>query len=126
MVISKDYDSENGVYIYSVKNEHHYTNNPFTVTEGYDKDLEFVTDAETWEEKDVTIKVDGKVLDPSKYDLAHGSLHVTLHGDYIKTLAAGKHTLTTEVTGYTTINQDFYIKAKPSPTPYVPPKTGVK
>ena len=78
-------------------------------------------------EADVTIKVDGKVLDSSKYDLAYGSLHITLHGDYIMTLAAGKHTLTTEVTGYATINQDFYIKSKPSPNPgYVVPNTGIE
>ena len=128
MMIGKEPDSELGVYIFTIGSEHHYTNNPFTVDEGYNKNLEFVTDAETWEENDVTIKVDGKVLDPSKYDLAYGSLHITLHGDYIKTLSAGKHTLTTIVTGYATINQDFYIKGKPSPspTPYIVPNTSVR
>lgn len=132
MMIGKEHDSENDIYIYSIGNEHHYTNKPFIVEKGYDKDLEFVTNADNWIESDVTIKVDGQVLSSSKYDLEHNSLHVLLHGDYIKKLAVGKHTLTTIVDGYATINQDFYIKVKPSPTPtpkptpYIVPNTGVR
>ncbi len=124
MIVHKEYDGEEEAFIYTIGFEHYYTNEPFSVFKGYSKDLEFVTNAETWTDSDVVIKVDGKILESSDYDLTHGSLHISLHGDYIKKLDVGKHTLTTAVTDYATISQDFYIKAlAPS---YVAPKTGIE
>lgn len=39
------------------------------------------------------IKVDGKTVDPSKYDSKAGSTYVTLHRDYVESLGAGEHTI---------------------------------
>lgn len=129
MVVEKVYDETNKVYSFAIVNEQRYENKPFELTEGSIKDLEFVTTGLYLEEGDVTVKVDNKLVDPSKYDLAHGSTHITLHKGFVSTLAVGKHTMTVAIDGYNTISQDFIIKAKSNPTPnpgYIVPNTSVK
>ncbi|MBR6237190.1 MAG: hypothetical protein IKR16_05560 [Firmicutes bacterium] len=40
------------------------------------------------------IKVDGQVVDTANYDAVSGSVKLTLHNDYLETLAEGEHSLT--------------------------------
>lgn len=125
MVVDKVYDEANKTYEYTLKLDHHYTNDSFTIPYNYAGTIEFVTDADCSVVGDVTVKVDGKVLNDSKYDLSFASVHITLHNDYLRLLSAGKHTMTISVKGYKTISQDFYITGdKPHPR-YVVPNTGV-
>ena len=46
------------------------------------------------------VLVDGKVVDPSNYDLTEGSTIVTFHEDYLKTLANDKHYVQVEYKRY--------------------------
>lgn len=97
------------------------------IYENYSGTLEFVTDVDFIEASDVVVKVDGTIVDPSNYDLSHGSTHVNLHNDFIKTLSIGTHTITISVTGYDDTVQNFTIIPTPDPTPgYIVPKTGVE
>ena len=52
------------------------------------------------------VLVDGKVVDPSNYDLTEGSTIVTFHEDYLKTLADGKHTVQVEYKRYDGVEVD--------------------
>ena len=52
------------------------------------------------------VLVDGKVVDPSNYDLTEGSTIVTFHEDYLKTLADGEHTVQVEYKRYDGVEVD--------------------
>ena len=52
------------------------------------------------------VLVDGKVVDPSNYDLTEGSTIVTFHEDYLKTLANGEHTVQVEYKRYDGVEVD--------------------
>ncbi len=45
-----------------------------------------------------SVDVDGETLDSACYDVSEGSTVVTLHSDYLNTLAVGEHTLTAHFT----------------------------
>ncbi len=45
-----------------------------------------------------SVDVDGETLDPACYDVSEGSTVITLHSDYLDTLAVGEHTLTAHFT----------------------------
>lgn len=112
-------------YEYSIS-YHHFTNDEYKIPHNYKGDLEFVTNGSYDDESDVEVLVDDKVVDAEDYTLGHGSIHVTLHNDFIKTLKAGKHIITINVEGYDVISQTFIIKSKPAPEPeHVIPKTGI-
>ncbi|MDO4940713.1 MAG: InlB B-repeat-containing protein [Erysipelotrichaceae bacterium] len=114
-------------YTYRLVDKHKFTNEEHTIAYNYDDDLEFVTDGEYVYDEDVVVKVDDVEIDSSNYDLAHGSIHVALHNDYLKTLKSGTHTITIVAKGYQTISQKFVIKSKPSPEPsHIIPKTGIE
>lgn len=132
MIIDKaksyDEEREENIYIYSLALNQEYINDEYTINYDYDGELEFITSGQYRLDKDVVVKVDDVVVDPSNYDLTHGSIHVTLHNDYLKTLSSGEHTITIGVKNYKTISQKFYINPKPTPKPspkHIIPKTGV-
>ena len=62
-----------------------------TLTEGAITDLLVASDADF--DKFVEVQVDSAVVDPSNYDAVAGSTRVTLHADYLATLAVGVHEL---------------------------------
>ena len=96
------------------------------IDENYSGTLEFVINADFDDASDVVVKIDGTIVDPSNYDLSHGSTHVNLHNDYIKTLSLAEHTITISVKGVDE-DQKFVIIAASTPKPgYRAPKTGVE
>ena len=62
------------------------------------------------------VQVDGKDLDASNYTVKEGSTIVTLKAAYLKTLSAGKHTLSI-VSDTGTATTEFTIKAADTDTP---------
>lgn len=110
-----------------------FENTEYSIKDDFAGTLEFVVDKSynTDDGSDVTVKVDDVIVDPSNYDLAKASTHVTLHNDFIKTLSIGKHYLTIGIEGYSEATQKFTINSsKPTPSPnkktkYSIPNTGV-
>ena len=112
------------VYYYFLANKQEFVNDPFEINEGENKDLELVTTGEYEGEWEVGVNIDGSWLNEKNYDLSHGSIHITLHGDYVKTLAPGKHIIKVYTDGYNTISQELIVKGK-APERIVP-KTSVR
>jgi uncharacterized repeat protein (TIGR02543 family) len=54
--------------------------------------------------------MDGEVLDKANYDIARGSLKLTLKEDYLKTLPAGEHILGMQFAGDVSVETVFEIK----------------
>ncbi len=54
--------------------------------------------------------MDGEVLDKANYDIAKGSLKLTLKEDYLKTLPAGEHVLGMQFAGDVSVETVFEIK----------------
>lgn len=52
------------------------------------------TDDEKTFERFRGVEIDGKVVDPSNYDVVKGSARITLHTSYLKSLKPGKHAVT--------------------------------
>lgn len=125
------------VYQFTVSgNKPAFNNQEFNIKDNYTGTLEFVIDKSynTDDGSDVTVKVDNIVVDPSNYDLAKASTHVTLHNDFLRSLSIGEHNLTISIDGYDDATQKFTISSStPSPTPtpdstpkYIIPNTGVE
>lgn len=129
---SVKHDSLTIYYQLTYDKSQNYENTPFEINEDFTGTLEFITDADYSEDSDVTVKIDDTIIDASNYDLSHGSTHITLHNDFIRTLSVGTHEVTICVKGYNDVAQSLVIKAvsedpSPSPTPgYKVPNTGVE
>lgn len=68
------------------------------------------------------VQVDGQDIGPDRFDVASGSVIVTLKADYLQALAPGEHTITLTFTDGDPITTNFTIIAAPAPTaaPAVP------
>lgn len=97
-----------------------------TWTIGSESGLSFTSDAAFSEF--VSVSVDGKVIAESNYDKKEGSTIITLKPAYLKTLSAGKHTITITST-YGSASSAFIIEKGTTPsatntTTTAAPKTG--
>lgn len=105
------------IYQFTISDNKPAFNNPeYNIKDNYTGTLEFVVDKSynTDDGSDVTVKIDNTVVDPSKYDLAKASTHVTLHNDFLKTLSLGEHYLTISIIGYDDASQKFTISSSSS------------
>lgn len=78
--------------------------------EGSNKPLEFRADIEIKNFKEV--RVDGKVVDPSNYDVKEGSTIIIFKDSYLKTLAVGEHTISIVANDGKAAEGKFTVKAK--------------
>ncbi len=63
------------------------------------------------------VKVDGNLLGEANYTAVSGSVIVTLSVDYLKTLAAGEHTIEIMFDDASSVTTIFTLRAEATPTP---------
>ena len=83
-----------------------------SVTHGSDSDITMTADGEF--QKFLGIRVDGKAVDAKHYTAKSGSTVITLKASWLKTLKAGKHTLTVLFTDGQA-EGTFYLKDQTDP-----------
>lgn len=66
------------------------------------------TDDEKTFERFKGVEVDGKVVDPSNYDVVKGSARITLHASYLRSLRPGKHSITASFSNGS-VNSEFAV-----------------
>ncbi len=81
---------------YKPSKEYKITDGANSVVKSDAKSLKIKADGEF--SKFTGVKVDGKTVDSSNYTASEGSTIIELHGEYLKTLKEGKHTVTVAFT----------------------------
>lgn len=66
------------------------------------------TDDEKTFERFKGVEIDGKVVDPSNYDVVKGSARITLHASYLRALRPGKHSVTARFSNGS-VNSEFRV-----------------
>ena len=66
------------------------------------------TDDEKTFERFKSVEIDGKVVDPSNYDVVKGSARITLHASYLRSLKPGKHAVTARFSNGS-VNSEFTV-----------------
>ena len=90
----------------------YYVANGNLVWNGDDNGLLIVVKSKTDDEKTFerfkSVEIDGKVVDPSNYDVVKGSARITLHASYLRSLKPGKHAVTARFSNGS-VNSEFTV-----------------
>ena len=90
----------------------YYVANGNLAWNGDDNGLLIVVKSKTDDEKTFErfkgVEIDGKVVDPSNYDVVKGSARITLHASYLKSLKPGKHAVTARFSNGS-VNSEFTV-----------------
>lgn len=90
----------------------YYVANGNLVWNGDDSGMLIVVKSKTDDEKTFerfkSVEIDGKVVDPSNYDVVKGSARITLHASYLRSLKPGKHAVTARFSNGS-VNSEFTV-----------------
>lgn len=93
----------------------YYVANGNLVWNGDDNGMLIVVKSKTDDEKTFerfkSVEIDGKVVDPSNYDVVKGSARITLHASYLRSLRPGKHSVTARFSNGS-VNSEFAVVSR--------------
>ena len=93
----------------------YYVANGNLVWNGDDSGMLIVVKSKTDDEKTFErfkgVEIDGKVVDPSNYDVVKGSARITLHASYLRSLKPGKHAVTARFSNGS-VNSEFAVVSR--------------